>query len=431
VSTSDRVFIGTAYVFALLTGVLAYFAPIEGQSGHEESLAKTIVIAVSASISGALLFCAFGGVISYAASLVSLKRDAHVAARVHLGLLVHPMTMGVLLALFAVCVSVSSWPAWAAWLQCATIYAVHTVIVARRIMSDAPGGSMSFGGAALSLVLGSELMTSAVGARSLTPRKLDTLPPDTWIVDVRTKAEFGWNRLRGAENFPWGQGLEEAAADKPRDTPVLVMCFSGHRSPSAAASLRRLGFQRVYNLSWGILYLILSGQGRGEGPLGLIRQDRRPDMRGKDYRGISIAYVTLIFASLIGAPIEHFLWDRTPGIVSITAGAILGIVGLTLGILSFQALGRNFRVFAAPRRSGTLVATGVYRLVRHPMYTGVVVGLLGYDLFWGSLFFLPAWAAVTILYVVKAVKEERLLMAKYPDYAEYKARSWMFAPYVY
>jgi protein-S-isoprenylcysteine O-methyltransferase Ste14 len=112
-------------------------------------------------------------------------------------------------------------------------------------------------------------------------------------------------------------------------------------------------------------------------------------------------------------------------------GAALGIGGLLIGFLSFRALGRNFRVFAAPRRSGTLITSGVYSKVRHPMYTAVIASLGGYALYFGSLWAAPFWLGCTILYIVKAVKEERLLAEHYPEYEDYRRRSWRFVPFIF
>jgi protein-S-isoprenylcysteine O-methyltransferase Ste14 len=136
-------------------------------------------------------------------------------------------------------------------------------------------------------------------------------------------------------------------------------------------------------------------------------------------------------AMLIGAPLEHAFLARHVPPVQTAIGIVLGLAGLALGVLSFKALGRNFRVYMAPRRSGTLVTTGIYRYVRHPMYTGVIVGFLGYLILFGSLFLVPVWVVMTLLYVIKTAREERALADKYLDYEEYRQKTWRFIPYVY
>jgi protein-S-isoprenylcysteine O-methyltransferase Ste14 len=237
--------------------------------------------------------------------------------------------------------------------------------------------------------------------------------------------------MEAAENYPWGAGIIEAAASKPKDRPVLVTCLSGHRSPAFTMMMRRMGFTTVYNLNWGILYLILLERGRKTmGPFSLTRSHRDANRRGKDFRGISAGYITAALFVLICAPIENALWPREVPFIQEISGAVIGLVGLILGGLSYGALGRNFRVFAAPRRSGSLVTTGVYSKVRHPMYTAVIMTIGGYALAFGSMISLPMWIACTVFYIIKAIKEEPLLVAHYPDYEAYRKRTWMFIPYI-
>jgi protein-S-isoprenylcysteine O-methyltransferase Ste14 len=237
--------------------------------------------------------------------------------------------------------------------------------------------------------------------------------------------------MQNAENFPWGSGIEAAARSRSKNKPVLVACFSGHRSPNVAVMLRKLGFTTVYNLNWGILYHILLERGTdNSGPFSLTRSHKDPNRRGKDYRGISVGYIVSAFLTLIVSPIDSDRFLVDPAIQK-TIGAIIFFIGALTGYLSKKALGRNFRVFAAPRRSGSLVQDGVYRYVRHPMYTAVILTLAGYALIFGTRWgFLP-WLICSILYVIKAIKEEQLLNTHYPGYTEYSSRTWRFVPYIW
>jgi len=317
------------------------------------------------------------------------------------------------------------------------VYCIQTYLILRRVRQEHLVNGVEGIGTnqlflLLNLIIGGELITVAAGAKPLSPWRLETLPPDTWIVDVRTKPEFHWNRMNGAENFPWGVGVIEAAKSVSLDTPVLVACFSGHRSPAVAVMLRKLGFKTVYNLNWGLLYLILLERGRKrEGPFALTRAHRDPDRRGEDVKAISAGYITLSLLTLIVAPLENHFRHPEVSVVRETIGAMVGLGGLVLGFLSFRALGRNFRVFAAPRRSGTLVTGGVYSRIRHPMYTATIMAVSGYALYFGSWISLPLCLGVAIFYVIKTVKEERLLEQKYPQYAEYRKKTWRLAPYVW
>jgi protein-S-isoprenylcysteine O-methyltransferase Ste14/rhodanese-related sulfurtransferase len=425
---------------------LCYFAAVAvlvavgfdtGFSARELSTYEFILVLAVSIPAGFLLVPSLFSIVSYFVFIPSISADGHLFSRVHGTHLIHPLTTSIVLALLAVCIVTGSSAGLALWGVLAVVYVVHTYFIVRRVRHEElangqDGSGMGTAFSVLNLVLGGELITLAAGAKPLSPWRLNTLPEDIWIVDVRTKPEYHWNRMQGAENFPWGSGIIEAAKGIPRNRPVLVMCFSGHRSPAVAVMMKKLGFHTVYNLNWGILYLILLERGRrSEGPFSLTRSHRDPNRRGEDYKGISVGYVTLALLTLIVAPIESYWNPPAQSYFREIAGAVVGFGGLLLGWLSFRALGRNFRVFAAPRRSGSLVTNGVYSKVRHPMYTATIMAVGGYALYFGSLFSLPLWLGVVILYVIKAIKEERLLEHHYPGYAEYRKHTWRLIPFVY
>jgi protein-S-isoprenylcysteine O-methyltransferase Ste14/rhodanese-related sulfurtransferase len=426
------VFTIAAYLAAALVVVVALWVPEVSES--EADAIRSVITFLVAVPAALLLVFSLGGLLSYFLFLPSLSRDSHLFARIHATHLLHPLTTSIVLGLLAVSIDAGNIVVWLSWAVLFVIYLTQTALMVCRLRSEELLNGLGGGGGRISfllghVMLGGDLITLAGGAKPLLPWRLKTLPEETWIVDVRTKAEYHWNRLQGAENYPWGKGLAEAAQHHPKDRPVLVTCFSGHRSPAIAVMLRRMGFRTVYNLSWGILYLLLLERGRKqEGPFALTRAHRDPSRRGEDLRTITHGYITLIFVTLIGAPLEWFFFDRSASAVQLAIGAVLGLTGLFLGILSFLALGRNFRVYAAPRRSGALIQTGVYKYVRHPMYSGVVLGLAGYVLCFGSYFFILTWAAVAVLYVLKGVKEEAILLEKFPEYDEYRKRTWRFIP---
>ncbi len=408
-----------------------------GLEAPDPTTAEFVAVVLTAVPAGFLLVFSLFSLLSYFVFMPSLTDDAHLFARVHAAQLLHPLTSSVVLGLLAFCIYFGRAPTWAAWGGMFTVYVIQTTLMVARIRQDQPSEERSTPAnnlffMLLSLVLGGELVTIAGGARPLAPWRLKTLPDDTWIVDVRTKPEFYWNRLHGAENYPWGVGLTEAARDKSLDRPVLVTCLSGHRSPAIAVALRRLGFKTVYNLTWGILYLLLLERGKkSEGPFSLTRPHIARDRRGEDLRYISHGYITCAAVTLIGAPIEHAYLNVQVPLWQAIIGGVISLVGVALMVISYRALGRNFRIYAAPRRSGTLVETGIYSWIRHPMYLGTIMAVGGYVVLFGSLIFIPTWLGVLILYIIKASKEEPILLAKFPQYEEYKRHTWRFIPYIY
>ncbi len=424
-------FYATAAVLIVAAGLKTGFA-LRGLGTAE------LIVLLAISVPAALLFTvSLTGLICYFVFIPSITHDAHLFTRIHGSHILHPLTTSVVLGLAGLCILVGDMVAWGIWLALLAEYILQTTLIVNRVrrehllngLDGTPQGTLFL---LLHLVLGTEIITVAAGAKPLAPWRVRDLPEDTWIVDVRTKPEFYWNRLTGAESYPWGAGVAEAAAHRPKDRPVLVTCLSGHRSPTVAVMLRKLGFQTVYNLNWGILYLVLIERGKkGEGPFSLTRPRRDPHRRGEDVRGLSIGYVTLQALILILAPVEHGFRKIHVSQLQQVLGWVLLLAGLAVALASYRSLGKNFRVYAAPRRSGTLVTSGIYGWLRHPMYTGVIILFAGYITLWGSLLSIPFWLAFSALYVIKTVKEEAILASRFPEYEDYRARTWKFIPYVW
>ncbi len=76
------------------------------------------------------------------------------------------------------------------------------------------------------------------------------------ILDVREEAEYAAGHIVGARNVPLVRlGGSTDVADtisKKKDRPIVVCCATGARSAAAVASLKKMGFERAYNLSGGI-----------------------------------------------------------------------------------------------------------------------------------------------------------------------------------
>jgi len=132
----------------------------------------------------------------------------------------------------------------------------------------------------------------------------------------------------------------------------------------------------------------------------------------------------LFLAWLVVMPLDavRFGWSQMPAALRV-GGALLLLASFALFFLTFR---ENAYLSPAVRlqtdRGQTVVTTGPYRYVRHPMYAAALVFLVGTSLLLGS------WAGVLValLLVVaialRAVQEERTLRAELPGYAAYLAR---------
>ena len=113
------------------------------------------------------------------------------------------------------------------------------------------------------------------------------------------------------------------------------------------------------------------------------------------------------------------------------AGALLIFAGLLVAVGAARALGAGFTTFPAPAARASLVVTGPYAVVRHPVYSGALLLLAGIALAL-SPWVLAGVAALAVLWALKARVEERLLAAHYPGYAAYCRRTrYRLVPRVY
>lgn len=107
--------------------------------------------------------------------------------------------------------------------------------------------------------------------------------------------------------------------------------------------------------------------------------------------------------------------------VAIAVGAVAAVVALI-------SLGKSLSANPVPVELGELKTAGVYRVVRHPVYTGIMIGVLGYTALSRSWGVVAAVVALGALFALKARFEEKLLLAKYPDYLAYAAHVGRFVP---
>ncbi len=116
-------------------------------------------------------------------------------------------------------------------------------------------------------------------------------------------------------------------------------------------------------------------------------------------------------------------------------GAILGaILLLTGGFFIFAgifSLGANLTAVPYPKAQSTLVQTGPYRFVRHPMYCGGILMAFGCALWVHSWLTLAYALALLVFFDIKSRLEEKWLGDKFSGYSQYQARVRKLIPFVY
>jgi protein-S-isoprenylcysteine O-methyltransferase Ste14 len=115
-------------------------------------------------------------------------------------------------------------------------------------------------------------------------------------------------------------------------------------------------------------------------------------------------------------------WPEGLRLPAALAGIALGLAGAAVGGLGALQLGTNLTIFPRPKEDGALVESGVYGLVRHPIYTGVLLCGLGYALVTASAIALLLCVGLWLFFEQKARREERWLRDQFPAYEGYMRR---------
>ena len=152
--------------------------------------------------------------------------------------------------------------------------------------------------------------------------------------------------------------------------------------------------------------------------------------RGEWYVVAQIALMVLVFLgprTLPGLPV----WPVSLARASVVAGAVLALASVLLLLSGLLRLGPNLTPLPYPTAGATLIQSGPYRFVRHPMYAGGIAMAYGWSLFvcgWLTLVY------ATILFAfldVKATREERWLTTRFPDYPAYQGRVRKLIPFIH
>ncbi len=136
----------------------------------------------------------------------------------------------------------------------------------------------------------------------------------------------------------------------------------------------------------------------------------------------------LMLAMVVLGVTHRESWHHEAGFV---IGAVLFALAAVIGIWGVRSLGRNRTPCPTPKADVELVQSGIYRWLRHPLYSSVMLASVGWALLWASAAALAAAVLLGVFLAAKARLEERLLRARFPGYAAYAERTRRFIPWVY
>ena len=150
---------------------------------------------------------------------------------------------------------------------------------------------------------------------------------------------------------------------------------------------------------------------------------------------VRLGFFALVMLALRVAVIGHVVPNQ--GLFAFNSSMLMGLVGfvlaafgIALATLARAHLGRSRDASISNGENPALITTGPYALVRHPLYGGLLLAILGSAVGQSSLWLLPL--IVYGQYFIRgARREEKLLTEHYPErYPAYVKRTKMLLPYV-
>ncbi len=162
----------------------------------------------------------------------------------------------------------------------------------------------------------------------------------------------------------------------------------------------------------------------------MMKAKLRWGQRGEWYVVVQFVLFALIFFVPLLAP-SLVEWPDPWDLVGVGLGLVLALIGGLTALAGVMSLGTNLAAVPYPREDAALVEKGAFRFVRHPIYSGIILGSFGWGLLTNSLFALLLAMVLFIFFDLKSRREEQWLSEKYADYTAYQARVRKLIPLIY
>lgn len=153
-------------------------------------------------------------------------------------------------------------------------------------------------------------------------------------------------------------------------------------------------------------------------------------------RWLRVALVAVVVLAVQVPIVRHGLRHAARSLAATSplagiAGLVLTLLGLGLALFARLHLGRNWGMPMSRKVGAELVMTGPYALIRHPIYAGVWVAILGAVIGDNGLWLVPL-ALSGAYFGVSARREESIMLELFPaQYREYMQRTWMLLPGIF
>ena len=152
--------------------------------------------------------------------------------------------------------------------------------------------------------------------------------------------------------------------------------------------------------------------------------------RGEWYVVLQIIFFALIFAAPFVTS-QFSGWPDPWAMIAQVAGVLFVFLGGVLALMGLASLGRNLAAVPHPKEDANFVEHGAYKIVRHPIYSGIILGAFGWALLMNSAITLLLAALLFLFFDIKSRREEKWLAAKFSEYPAYQQRVRKLVPFIY
>ena len=142
----------------------------------------------------------------------------------------------------------------------------------------------------------------------------------------------------------------------------------------------------------------------------------------------------ILFALIFAAPFvtgQFSGWPDPWGTVGVVVGVLFILLGGALALVGLVSLGRNLAAVPHPKDDANFVEHGAFKIVRHPIYSGIILGAFGWALLMNSAVTLLLAALLFLFFDIKSRREEKWLAAKFTEYPAYQQRVRKLVPFLY
>ena len=168
----------------------------------------------------------------------------------------------------------------------------------------------------------------------------------------------------------------------------------------------------------------------------LVSAFKRKRTKQRENWGQRLRYTLplLVTFYLLSRPAAHYGWLGVRFVPASDAvgwaGVVLTAAGVAIAFWARWHLGTNWSGVVTLKEGHELIRTGPYRTIRHPIYTGILLALLGTAVNLGEVRGLLALAIAWLSFYIKARREESFLTQEFgPGFAEHRRHTGMFLPH--